>query len=69
MSRHNAKLAVIHDLQCRISDCTLTKRDLEFIVKGLREMDKSKFTERDLSECDKLVNYLARLTYYKRIKL
>lgn len=41
MSRRNAKFATIHDLQCHMSDCTLTKRDLEFIVRGLREMDKS----------------------------
>lgn len=65
MSRRNAKFAVLHDLQCHMSDCTLTKRDLEFIVRGLREMDKSNFTNRDLSDHDKLVRYLARLTYYK----
>jgi hypothetical protein len=29
MSRRNAKFAVLHDLQCYLSDCTLTKRDLE----------------------------------------
>lgn len=65
MSRRNAKFAVIHDLQCHTSDCTLTKRDLELIVRGLREMNKSNFTNRDLSDYDKLVKYLARLTYYK----
>lgn len=65
MSRRNAKFATIHDLQCHISDCTLTKRDLELIVRGLREMNKSSFTNRDLSDYDKLVKYLARLTYYK----
>lgn len=65
MSRRNAKFATIHDLQGHVSDCILTKRDLEFIIKGLREMDKSKFTNRDLSDHDKLVRYLARLTYYK----
>ena len=48
-----------------MSDCTLTKRDLELIVRGLREMDKSSFTNRDLSDYDQLVKYLARLTYYK----
>ena len=48
-----------------MSDCTLTKRDLEFIVRGLREMDKSNFTNRDLLDHNKLVTYLARLTYYK----
>lgn len=65
MSRRNAKLAVIHDLQCHISDCTLTKRGLEFIVKGLREMDKSKFTERDLKEHELLILYFSHLTYGK----
>ena len=65
MSIRNAKFATIHDLQCHISDCTLTKWDLEFIVRGLREMDKSNFTNRDLSDHTKLVTYLARLTYYK----
>jgi hypothetical protein len=65
MSRRNAKFATIHDLQGHMSDCTLTKRDLEFIVRGLREMDKSNFTNRDVSDHDKLVKYLARLTYYK----
>lgn len=65
MSRRNAKFARIHDLQCHLSDCTLTKRDLEFIVRGLREMDKSNFTNRDLSDYDKLLKYLVRLAYSK----
>ena len=65
MSRRNAKFATIHDLQCHMSDCTLNKRDLEFIVRGLRELDKSKFTERDLKEHDSLTLYFSHLTYGK----
>lgn len=65
MSRGNAKLATIHDLQGHISDCTLTKRDLEFIVRGLRTFDKSKFTERDLKKHESLTLYLSHLTYGK----
>lgn len=65
MSRRNAKFATIHDLQGHISDCTLTKRDLEFIVRGLRALDKSKFTERDLKEHEALTLYFSRLTYGK----
>lgn len=65
MSRRNAKFAIIHDLQGHISDCTLTKRDLEFIVRGLRTLDKSKFTERDLKEHESLTLYFSHLTYGK----
>lgn len=32
MSRRNAKFAIIHDLQCHVSDCTLTKRDLARLI-------------------------------------
>lgn len=65
MSRRNAKLAILHDLQCHMSDCTLTKKDLEFIVRGLRTLDKSKFTERDLKELESLTLYFSHLTYGK----
>lgn len=66
MSRRNAKFATIHDLRGYISDCILTKRDLEFIVRGLRTLDKSKFTERDLKEHESLTLYFSHLTYGKR---
>lgn len=65
MSRRNAKYATIHDLQGKISDCTLTKRDLEFIVRGLRTLDKSNFTKRDLKEHESLTLYFSHLTYGK----
>lgn len=65
MSRSKAKFATIHDLQGHISDCTLTKRDLEFIVRGLRTLDKSKFTKRALKEHESLTLYFSHLTYGK----
>lgn len=65
MSRSKAKFATIHDLQGHISDCTLTKRDLEFIVRGLRTLDKSTFTERELKEHELLTLYFSHLTYGK----
>ena len=65
MSRSKAKLATIHDLQCQVSNCTLTKRDLEFIVRGLRTLDKSKFTEREVKEHESLTLYFSHLTYGK----
>lgn len=65
MSRRNAKLAVICDLQNKQPQCTLTKKNLEFIVKGLRALDKTNFTERDLKEYEVLTLYFSHLTYGK----
>lgn len=66
MSRRNAKLARIIDLQCKQSSATLTKKDLTLIVQGLRELDKSKFTSRDFLEYENLVKYLSNLAYSKK---
>lgn len=66
MSRRNARLAIIHDLQCKQSDCTLTKKDLVWIVTSLRQMDKTNFSERDLIEYNLLETYLSHLTYGKQ---
>lgn len=63
MSQKNAKLAQIHDLQNIISDATLTKQDLVWIIQGLRNLDRSEFTERDYNEYERLVNYFVKLTY------
>lgn len=63
MSQKNAKLAQIHDLQNTISDVTLTKQDLVWIIQGLRNLDRSEFTERDYKEYEQLINYFVKLTY------
>lgn len=63
MSQKNAKLAQIHDLQNTISDITLTKQDLVWIIQGLRNLDRSEFTERDSKEYEQLINYFVNLTY------
>lgn len=65
MSRRNAKLAIIHDLQCKQRDMTLTKRDLVIIVNALRNIDTTKFTERDIREYHSLIRCLSRLAYTK----
>lgn len=63
MSRRNAKLAKLSDLQSRFSDVILTKRDLGLIITGLRNLDRTDFTERDNREYDALVNQLSKITY------
>lgn len=63
MSQKNAKLAQIHDLQNTISDVTLTKQDLVWIIQGLRNLDRSEFTERDYKKYEGLINYFVKLTY------
>lgn len=63
MSQKNVKLAQIHDLQNIISDATLTKQDLVWIIHGLRNLDRSEFTERDYNEYEQLINYFVKLTY------
>lgn len=37
MSRKNAKIAVLHDMQSRYSDIILTKKDCDMICKALVE--------------------------------
>lgn len=61
MSRRNAKLAHIKDLQCKHGEATLTKKDLQWIVDGLRLLDKTNFTERDTCEYNQLLQYLVNL--------
>lgn len=63
MSQKNTKLVQIHDLQNIISDATLTKQDLVWIIQGLRNLDRSEFTERDYKEYEQLINYFVKLTY------
>ena len=63
MSRRNAKLAIIHDLQCKHGSAILTKKDLSIIVTALRAMDKTNFTKRDNQDYNLLLNYLVNLTY------
>ena len=65
MSRNNAKLALIVDLQCMESDATLTKRDLQFLITGLQSIDKSSFTMRKKTEVESLLQYLRRIAYSK----
>lgn len=65
MSRRNAKLAIIHDLQCKQSDMILTKRDLVVIINALRNTDITKFTERDVREFYSLMRGLSHLAYTK----
>jgi hypothetical protein len=61
MSRRNAKLAHIKDLQCKHGEATLTKKDLQWMVDGLRLLDKTNFTERDTNEYNQLLQYLVNL--------
>lgn len=65
MSRKNAKLVKISDLQCKQSDVILTKNDLSLIVQGLRSLDKSQFTERKCKELEVLTLYFSKITYSK----
>ena len=69
MSRRNAKLAKLSDLQSRFSDVILTKRDLGLIITGLRNLDRTDFTERDNREYDALVNQLSKITYTINFKV
>lgn len=61
MSRRNAKLAHIEDLQHKHGEATLTKKDLQWMVDGLRMLDKTNFTERDNREYTQLLQYLVNL--------
>ena len=61
MSKRNALLAQIHDLQGINPDARLTKKDLFWILQGLRSLDKSEFTERDYKEHERLVIHFAYL--------
>lgn len=63
MSQKNAKLAQIHDLQNIISDATLTKQDLVWIIQGLRNLDRSEFSQREYNDHEDLINYFVKLTY------
>ena len=65
MSKRNALLAQIHDLRGFNSDVTLTKKDLMWILKGLRSLDKSEFTERDNREFTNLEKYISHITFGK----
>lgn len=67
MSKRNALLAQIHDLQGINSDFTLTKRDLVWILEGLRSLDRSDFTERDYKEYEQLVNYISHICYSRKL--
>lgn len=61
MSRRNAKFAMISDLQCKVGNSTLTKKDLDILVKALRQMDKSQFSKRDMIDYNNLLTYLSRI--------
>lgn len=63
MSHKNVKLAQIHDLQNIISDVTLTKQDLVWIIQGLRNLDRSEFSQREYNDYEQLINYFVKLTY------
>jgi len=65
MSRRNAKLAKIVDLQCKQEEATLTKKDLYWITKGLMSLDKSNFTMRDTIEFNTLLMHFSKLTFQK----
>lgn len=65
MSRRNAKLAKIVDLQCKQGEATLTKKDLYWITRGLMSLDKSNFTMRDTMELNALLMYFSKLTFQK----
>ena len=67
MSKRNALLAQIHDLQGINPDSSLTKRDLVWILQGLRSLDRSDFTERDYKEYEQLVNYLSHICYSRKL--
>lgn len=67
MSKRNALLAQIHDLQCINPDARLTKRDLIWILKGLRSLDRSEFTERDYKEYERLLNCISHICYSRKL--
>ena len=67
MSRRNALLTQIHDLQGINPDSSLTKRDLVWILKGLRSLDRSNFTERDHKEYEQLVRYISCICYSRKL--
>ena len=67
MSKRNALLAQIHDLQGINPDARLTKKDLFWILQGLRSLDRSEFTERDYKEYERLVNYISHICYSRKL--
>lgn len=67
MSKRNAKFATIHNLQGINPDSILTKRDLVWILQGLRSLDRSEFTERDYKEYEQLVNYISHICYSRKL--
>ena len=60
MSRAKAKMAKIHDLQCRYSDVILTKKDCDMICKALENTYP-------FQEIKDLYWYFKNLTYIKRV--
>ena len=67
MSKRNALLTQIHDLQGINPDARLTKKDLFWILQGLRSLDRSEFTERDYKEYERLVNYISHICYSRKL--
>lgn len=65
MSRQNARLAKIVDMQCKQSDCILEKRDLEWLIHGLCSIDTSSYTMRKKLQIEDLKRYLRKITYSK----
>jgi hypothetical protein len=64
MSRKNAKLAVLHDLQSRQSDVILTKKNCDMIAKAIMstyDINSAELT-REMQGMQKLYYYLKGLS-------
>ena len=57
MSRAKAKIAVLHDMQCRYSDVILTKKDCDMIKNALFET----YEWKEISMLSKHLNKLVQL--------
>lgn len=58
MSRSKAKLVILHDMQCRLPDIVLTKKDCDMIAKALENTYP-------FDEIKDLYYYLKKLSFIK----
>ena len=61
MSRSTAKIATLHDMQCRYSDVILTKKDCDVICNALKET----YDFNEISDLYFAFKKLTRITYGK----
>ncbi len=69
MSRKNAKMCKIHDLQNRYPDVILTKKDCDMITKALYStyVDNKNRNDKDFQLAFELARYFKELTYKHKL--